>query len=134
MTHGLKEWALNYLRHRDSIRKEIVDIQPSKDSDYVVKVKTGEWFVFVRESLKDVPVVPSEFKTLFFVLNTKENVDILYKKWDSLKMPNITFYFVNPRASGDSMWAINPYVHSLIADDETLKLGLETLYQTVETV
>ncbi len=132
MIKSLKEWVLYYLRHKDSIRREILDIAVSDNDRFVVKTVNNEWIVHVRSSLGDLPVLENSDKVLVFTLNTKNNLNFLYRHWNDFRKPNITVYFVNPGACGDKSWAINPYVHSLIADESSLMRGLESLFQTVE--
>ncbi|MBI4139676.1 hypothetical protein HY483_01810 [Candidatus Woesearchaeota archaeon] len=133
MIKSLKEWVLYYLRHKDTIKREILDISVANNG-FIVKTVNNEWTVQVCGSLEKFPVLESSEKVLLFTLNTKNNLNFLYKYWNDFKKPNITIYFVNPVAGGDKSWAVNPYVHSLIADDSSLMQGLESLFQTVEEV
>jgi hypothetical protein len=57
---------------------------------------------------------------------------MLVDNWDKLiKFPSLTLYFVNPFSKLDKKWLINPYVHSKICDDKSLKTGLKSMFEMV---
>jgi hypothetical protein len=43
-------------------------------------------------------------------------------------------YFVNPESATDKKWMIYPHTHHKISDPSSLKLGLESLFSTVQEV
>jgi len=69
------------------------------------------------------------------VFNTKENFDIIIENWDKLiKFNFLTIYFVNPFSSLDKKWIINPSVHHKICDESSLKLGLKSMFESVDVI
>lgn len=43
-------------------------------------------------------------------------------------------YFVNPFSPTLKQWAIYPHTHQIITQGQALKLGLKTLFQSVEPI
>ena len=69
------------------------------------------------------------------MLNSKENLDFLMNKWNKLiKFDKLTIFFVNPFSELEKKWFISPYVHNKICDKDSLKLGLKTMFETVESI
>jgi len=67
------------------------------------------------------------------MLNTSKNFEIMAENWDKLiKFRSLTLYFVNPFSELDKKWVINPYVHSRICDENSLKIGLKSMFDMVD--
>ena len=66
--------------------------------------------------------------------NAKENFDVLVNNWERLVnfKKHFHMYFVNPFSNTLKQWAIYPHTHQIITQGQALKLGLTTLFQTVE--
>ena len=47
-------------------------------------------------------------------------------------LPMLSIYFVNPNSSTEKKWIIYPFTHSKITEHSALKLGLMTLFESVE--
>jgi len=132
----LKEWAVSYVKHRDMITKNIVNIKEEQDK-VIVKFKDKEK-VFLIMPIVNSSVIEKINKgknTGIIILNSKENLDFLIYNWKKLvKFQKLTFFFANPFSELEKKWFISPYVHNKICDENSLKLGLKTMFDTVETI
>jgi hypothetical protein len=133
----LREWTLHYLQNKDLITRSIVNIDKNKDGwDLVVSTKTEPRFVLVLPDL--AALVPSLDKvkdknSLIVTLNKRQNVDTLVSLWPQIVAhPKLTLVFVNPYSTLEKKWIIVPYVHERIIERKALKLGLDSLFMTVE--
>ena len=132
----LKEWTLANIRHKDLLRKEIVEIEQDKQGwEFVVHSTKGDRFycVAVKADFEAI-VKKAENRQLFIVVpNTKENLAALNSGWSQLsKLDNFCVYFVNPYSLSEKFWTVCPALHEKIADRATLKKGLEAMFSTVE--
>ena len=56
-----------------------------------------------------------------------------WERWKKLsQLPKLNIYLVNPLSEPDKKWIIAPYVHNRICDNQSLKLGLKAMFETVE--
>ncbi len=131
----LKEWAVNYLKHRDIILKTIVSINEEADK-IIVEFRDKEQVFLVIPNLDKSLIEDIKNKNLSIIsLNSKENLNFLTDNWKKLvKFENLKFFFVNPFSEPDKKWFISPYVHNKICDENSLKLGLKTMFETVESI
>ena len=132
----LKDWALANIRHKDLLRKEIVEIEQDKQGwEFVVHSTKGDRFycVAVKADFEEISK-RAEGKQLFVVVpNTKENLAALNSSWSQLnKLDSFCVYFVNPYSLLEKFWTVCPALHEKIADKATLKKGLEAMFSTVE--
>ena len=132
----LKEWAVSYVKHRDMITKNIVNIKEEQDK-VIVKFKDKEKVFLIMPIVNDsvIEKINKDKNTGIIILNSKENLDFLIKKWSKLiKFEKLTIFFINPFSEPEKKWFISPYVHNKICDKDSLKLGLKTMFETVETI
>ena len=128
----LKQWAIDYVRHKDAFQKKIVDIV---SNDHVkIKYKDKEELVLICPELSDsFAKLEKNLYVSVFTLNKKTNFNELLQRWHSLtRYEKLTIYFVNPSSSTETKWIIRPHLHNKIADDDSLKTGLESMYSMVE--
>ncbi len=132
----LREWAVGYVKHRDILTKNIVDIKEEQDM-VIVKFRDKEQIFLIRPTADD-PVteeINKEKNICVVMLNSKENFNFLINKWNKLiKFEKLTLFFVNPFSEPDKKWFISPYVHNKICDKDSLNLGLKTMFETVESI
>ena len=132
----LREWAVGYVKHRDILTKNIIDIKEEPDR-VIVKFKDKEQVFLIRPTVDDslVEEIKKDENISIVVLNSKENLNFLIKNWSKLiKFEKITIFFINPFSELDTKWFISPYVHDKICDKDSLKLGLKTMFETVESI
>jgi len=130
----LKNWAREYLKNKDAFAKAIIEIQ-EKDQGLVAKYKTKEETVLVKPVLDNSLELSTDSFISIVTLNKKENLNFLLTNWHSLaKYPRLTLYFVNPDSGTETKWIIRPQLHDKVADDDSLKTGLLSLFATVEEV
>jgi hypothetical protein len=130
----LKEWIKEFIKHKDIFTKSIVEIK-DVDKDFLVKYKDKEVFFYVDEIFTEALKRLQNSIVSIAVLNTKQNFDTLIQNWHTLaKDETLTIYFINPNSKTDKKWIIRPSIHNKIADEETLKSGLESMFNTVECI
>jgi predicted lipase len=132
----LKEWVVSYVKHRDMITKSIVNIKEDQDK-VIVKFKDKEKVFLIMPIVNDsvIEKINKDKNTGIIILNSKENLGFLIDNWKKLvKFENLKFFFVNPFSEPDKKWFISPYIHNKICDEDSLKLGLKTMFETVETI
>jgi hypothetical protein len=129
----LKEWTVKYLKHRDIMLRTIVKIDEKPES-LAVEFKDKDQFFLIRTVLdEDVINEINDKQISIITLNSKENFDFLIDKWKKLvKFQDLTLFFVNPFSELEEKWFISPYVHNKICDDDSLKQGLKSMFDTVE--
>jgi len=127
----LKEWTVQFVKHKDVFTKSIVSIDDS-GPNIKVKYKDKEISYVVADDLSMALEKISENMSIV-TLNTKNNLNELIKNWHQLvKYPELTIYFVNINSASEIKWIIRPYLHNKISDDETLASGLKSLFSTVD--
>ena len=132
---NLKQWTVEFIKHKDMIQKSILDI---KENDVIhVKSKDKEQ-VFVVESeiesfQKVLDFAEKDMLVVMVCYNTKKNFDKLIKNWENLvKFKKLSVMFVNPKSNKDKKWIIYPATHNSICDPASLKTGLESMFAMVD--
>ena len=133
----LKEWALNYVKNKDLLVRQIEKIEENKEGwDIVVTTKSGEKFYLVIPKIDDFKKIMEKVKghhLTIVVFNTKENLDAVMENWGKVKdHEHLAIMFVNPDSQLDKKWVVFPYTHHKVTEKASLKRGLKTLFQTVE--
>lgn len=138
MNKFLTEWAANYFKHRDILTEKIEKIKTVKEGLQVINKDGTEKYILIAPFL-------SEFKPLLqdiegkdiaiVVFNNRDNFNAMLNEWDELvKHQKLSVIFVNPFSMTDTKWLISPYFHNKIADPESLKSGLKSLFSSVEEI
>ncbi len=133
----LREWALQYLQNRDLLMRAITGIQKNTDGwDIVLTTTTESRYVTVLPDLGAITGIlekASGKNVLVVTTNVRTNVDAVIAAWPELiKHPKLSILFVNPYSGTDKRWTINPHVHEKVTERKALKLGLYSLFSTVE--
>jgi len=137
----LKEWTYNYIKHKDIINRRISDIKDFEDH-FLVNNKDGSHLIFlIKDHVHELNGVIERIKALerehnasritLVVYNNKSNFDLLISHWNDLvSMQTLTIVFSNPKVN--DKWMITPSIHDKIADSESLKIGLKSMFETIE--
>lgn len=132
MDEALKEWTVNYIRHKDTVSGKLLSIEADdKKNILVVKFKDKTVVHHIIESLdeKSLILIKDPDHKVFVMPNIEKNFDFLIKHWkDFSASRNLTMIFVNMKIN--DKWIINPYLHSMIADPESIQTGLKTMFDT----
>ena len=131
----LKEWTLEYIKHKDILKKSIVELK----TNHVIHVKTKdrEQVYVVMPSIEGFQeAIEYAEKDLWVVIvchNSRKNLDLLIKNWQALiKYKKLSTIFVNPQSKMDKKWLLYPSTHNSICDPENLKTGLEAMFAMVD--
>jgi len=135
---ALRDWMIEYVKHRNMIMRNLVSVSPSEDS-IRMKYSDREVMVLIRPQVSDFPAILKSFgkgsHVTIVVLNNKNNLDSLLNQWHQLvDYRFLTVYFVNPNSVLDKKWIIAPYTHHKICDDSSLAQGLQSMFETVEPI
>jgi len=134
----LKDWCIRYLENKDSVRREIVSIEKnSNEFDFIIQYKEKKVYFLVKPILtEDVnSKIKNEEHFGIFTLNNTLNINFVYNNWNALnKFKFLSIYFVNPFSISDKAWIIRPYVHERVCEKASLKLGLNSMAEMVESI
>jgi hypothetical protein len=133
----LKEWAINYIKNRDILVRQIEKIEENKDGwDIAVTAKTGMKFYLIVPKIEDFDGLLKKIDTsniTIIVFNTKANLDAVINNWGKIKgYPHLSIMFVNPNSELDKKWLVFPHTHDRVTEKASFKRGLKALFQTVE--
>lgn len=130
MTSELLEWTETYLKNRDLTLRKIVSLKSDEKKGTIhVKFKDKEVMHYAFSELTDKMLTLDSGSKVIVCLNNQSNFDFLIKNWAKIsKIKDLSLIFVNLKQN--DKWLINPYVHSLIADPESIETGLKTMYDT----
>ena len=127
----LKEWAINYARHRHIVK----GYEKSEDTEKGIIIHSnGKKEEYTAEPVLRVP--ENTGGEIFIVtLNTKQNLDFLIKSWKSFSSnEKLTLIFANPSSELETKWIVKPYIHNRICDEGSLASGLKSMFDNVGPV
>lgn len=132
----LKTWMTDYEKHRDIIKKDIIDIKNHNDYDLMIQYKNKEKYILTVPTLKNAKSLRFRLKKkdqiTLIAINSKENIDFLIDNWKFfIDLPELTIIFINPFSETDSRWIIKPSIHNMITENESLKIGIKSISSTV---
>ncbi|HLC97053.1 MAG TPA: hypothetical protein VJH97_07080 [Candidatus Nanoarchaeia archaeon] len=133
----LKEWIIQLIRNRDVVARKLVAIEDDPSFDLKVIYKDKEQYICVKPLLADMEMILSKMSPdkhyAIVTANTLGNFNLLLQFWDKMvAFRFLCLYFVNPFSNTDKKWIIYPYTHSQICDEESLKVGLRSIFDVVE--
>lgn len=134
----LREWAVNYARNKDILAKTIIEIKEHEaEVDVKHKHKEQKYFIdpFLESCEKNLKSIKEDSHASIVCFNTKDNFRILSEKWgDFVNFRHLNLIFLNPFSNEQKVWVIFPHTHNNIADPDSLKLGLQTMFEQVEPI
>ncbi len=115
----LIDWCIRFLQNKDSIRKEILNIEKTRQNAFEVHCKDKVKPFFIAQILNHE--VLNNLKTDSFIgiftLNNPLNIRFIVTEWKKLaEFRFLSIFFINPFSSTEKVWAINPYIHDKICD------------------
>lgn len=134
----LTEWTERYVKNKDLLLRSVQSITKHEAGWTLSAIKTdGVQHFLVIPHLENVDALLSKMQpdlnACLVVLNTRKNLDVVVQHWGELiKYPKLAVIFANPESTTDKRWIIFPHTHEKITERKTLKLGLESLFLTVE--
>lgn len=138
--NALIEWAINFIKTKDVLAGTLQNIEKNKDNfDLKVIYSNKEEFILIEPFVKNPEYIISKLQKekyiIIFLLNTHENHKFLVDNWKKfVDFPKLTIYFVNMLSNTEKKWAIKPYLHNMIADQKSLKEGLNSMFIAVEPI
>lgn len=133
ITIYLQDWFERLLRHKDIMLKSIKEIR-RQGNRLDVQYKDGRKTCYIVTHLKDLDIKDLEGidNPVVVMLNSEENFSEFIKIWPKLiSYSRLCVYSVNPFSEPDSKWVLFPYTHHQISDQESLKTGLRSIFESV---
>jgi hypothetical protein len=141
-TMSLNEWTIEYIKHKDIMRREITSIENKDNVIHVKKKNTHVHDYFIEEQLTNIKSIlnaaaksdkdPNSFLHLI-TNNAESNFNVLIQNWQQFCIhQRLTVYFVNTNSLKEKKWIIKPWLHNKISDPDSLETGLRTLFETVD--
>lgn len=128
---ALREWLIEYLKHRDLFKKSIMSME-AKDAEVFVRYRDRTERFEIVPVLTEIPDAGEEYLSIV-TLNTEANLRHMIAHWAGFaRQERLTVIFINPESSSETKWIIRPHLHERISDDDSLKAGLSAMFQTVE--
>ncbi len=129
----LRDWTIEYLKHKDIIRRSIQSITVKDPHTLLVVHKDKEQIYVIAPTILSFKEALVGRGVSLVCFNTSQNFKMLMSHWSELvNAPHLCIYFVNPYSQQDKKWVIYPYTHHRITDKSALTLGLTTLFQSVD--
>jgi len=128
-------WGASYIKYRDLVASKIKELKIEKDR-LAIENKDGshEEIVGLPE-LSKMDISGVKLPTIFITLNKRDNLKFLGERWKELSAKKeISIIFLNPDSQLDTKWIIRPFVHAKVCDDKTLKVGLKSMFETVDEI
>jgi hypothetical protein len=137
MTESLKEWYINYKKHKDLFYGKIVEFQ---DLNGVILIKNNDGSIeksivmdTVTSFISLLGTMPATEKITIVALNKHANISVLLGEWKKLTAySSLTIMFANPASLLDKKWMIKPAVHDGIMDSAALKEGIMSIASGVD--
>jgi hypothetical protein len=133
MFDNLKSWTIEFVKHKDIFTKNLVDYAEKEDS-VEFNFKDKKHIYVIKEVLEDS--IKNKIKEDYFsivCLNKKDNVEYLIKNWAYfIKFQKLNILFVNLKTN--ERWIIYPNTHNSLTEGESIKSGLNTLFQSIAPV
>jgi hypothetical protein len=136
----LKEWAIHFLKNKNAMLQTLKKIEENKEGyDLKIIYEDKETDIILEPFIENFNQVYEKIdkdKNITLILfNSKQNFDIILEKWDKLiEFNKLTIYFVNMFSITDKKWIIRPYMHNMIADPTSLKTGLKSMFNMVDSI
>ena len=130
----LIDWCIRFLQNKDSIRKEIINIEKTQQNAFTIHYKEKVKYFFIASILNNdiFNNLKVDGFTGIFALNNPSNIRFIVTEWKKLiGLKFLNIFFINPFSSTDKVWVINPYIHDRIFDISSLELGLKSMAEMV---
>jgi hypothetical protein len=124
----LTDWCSSYVKSRDAMERTLKSID--KQGNHLVATHKNKVVTWVPQETLDTKGVAVDGMVTIVCLQNQHNFSTLLQHFgDFAKNANLTIMFVNPKIN--EKWSIKPAVHAAVADKQSLKLGLQSMYDTV---
>jgi hypothetical protein len=129
------EWAEHYFKSKDAFYKKIISIK-KEDNGFIINYKEKKETLIALPELSKINQFENINKISYIItLNNRKNIDYLYNNWSKLvDLTTLKIYFINPFSTTEKRWIISPNIHAKVCDEDTLKLGLMSMFESVEPI
>ena len=131
----LVDWAIRFLENKDTIRKEIINIEKNENnSDFIIHYKDKVMYFIIKPILEGNIFSRINVNDSYgiFTLNNPSNLRFVVTEWKKLiEFKFLSIFFINPFSPAEKAWAISPYIHDRICDKSSLELGLKSMAEMV---
>ena len=130
----LIDWCIRFLQNKDSIRKEIINIEKTQENAFAIHYKDKVKHFFIAQILNNDVFNNLNMDSFIgiFTLNNPSNIRFIVTEWKKLtEFKFLSIFFINPFSTADKVWAISPHIHDRICDKSSLELGLKSMAEMV---
>jgi len=130
----LIDWCIRFLQNKDSIRREIINIEKTQQNAFAIHYKGKVKYFFIATILNNDIFNNLKMDSFIgiFTLNNPSNIRFIVTEWKKLiEFKFLSIFFINPLSSTEKVWAISPYIHDRICDSSSLELGLKSMAEMV---
>lgn len=126
--NDLKSWTVNYLKNKDLLARRMLNIHDLPESlEVEYKDKTQKVFFKTDFKISIFDELNENEANLLVCKASRQNLNFLINNWNKLSLFNdLIILFVD--VSNHSKWLINPRVHSKICDEDSLEMGLKSMF------
>ncbi len=131
----LKAWAIEFVRNKDLVFNKIekVDEEEGKPQ-FTVHYKDKTQHCFIVSHLSEIKYNSKDHVGIF-TFHTDNNFKTILDRWNEFSShPQLTIYSVNPFIHVENKWILQPYHHAKIADKESFKTGMKSMFSAVTEV
>ncbi|MCA9477554.1 MAG: hypothetical protein KC535_00210 [Nanoarchaeota archaeon] len=128
----LFEWCKHYIKFKDCMKRNIVSLE-ERDHEILVKEKQRDIRYLIDDDINKSISALTDSLEVIVAPNTKANFDALIDQWDELKNhKQLTVIFCHP--DNNETWLVHPSTHHHIAEQDTFKEGLQSLFEGISRV
>jgi len=132
------DWSIRFLENRDTIKREIDNIEKDKDGfDIIINYKDKIKCFIISLTLGGgiINRIKNNSHYGIFALNNPTNIRFIVSNWKQLvEFRFLNIYFINPFSGSDKVWIICPYIHDKICDRTSLESGLKSMAEMVNPI
>ena len=136
----LANWTKEYLKSKNTVTKSLVSVE-EKGTELVARFKDREQRIVIAPFMNSFAEVLGELTKnpemhlAVVTFNSEKSFKALLENWKELvKHRNFNIYFVNPFSQLDKRWIIFPFTHAKICDEDSLELGLKSMFEMVDRI
>ena len=124
----LTDWTIEYVKARNAMRRTLIDYhRQGEEITFVHRDKTHH---FLISPVLRVPVARDSYTVV--CLHNEQNLSFLINNWSLFCQQGLSVLFANP--ARNVSWQINPRVHQMVADPDTLEQGVRSMASEVPEV
>jgi hypothetical protein len=131
---NLAEWTSAYIDYLNCFKRDLIS-KKAEGNAIVCEYKAKGIVTYLIMEFMDAELLNAIGDGQYVIVcsNSKKNLDLLISKWQEYaKNRSLKVIFANP--SANQQWTIVPYTHNMYSDPASLKLGLKSMFESIQAV